>query len=204
MASSDRNSQKENKSRGNEPNFNWRGVILIAIAFALIGLAVLFRGGAYQALTKTFPTIDSSSCSTASRSLTTKIIRCSLVIEEGRPTQTLRGYYLKQGAGGAPTQQAPFRTTIYLNYNTDLQDNDWRLPEFSRRFGPNPMCWRKHSSAFSRSRVFLAHSLSPFPPADPHGRQRRAEFRQEQGAHARARQKQDHIPRRRRRRGSER
>jgi len=49
MASSDRNSQKDNKSRGNEPNFNWRGVILIAIAFALIGLAVLFRGGAYQA-----------------------------------------------------------------------------------------------------------------------------------------------------------
>src|SRR5438067_12203047 len=47
MAQPDRNSQKENKPRGNEPSFNWRGVILIAIAFALIGLAVLFRGGAY-------------------------------------------------------------------------------------------------------------------------------------------------------------
>jgi hypothetical protein len=28
-----------------EPRFNWRGVILIAIAFAFIGLAVLFRSG---------------------------------------------------------------------------------------------------------------------------------------------------------------
>ena len=41
MPPPDRNSQKENKPRGNEPSFNWRGVVLIAIAFALIGLAVL-------------------------------------------------------------------------------------------------------------------------------------------------------------------
>ena len=40
MAQPDRNSQSDNK-RGNEPNFNWRGVILIAIAFGLIGLALL-------------------------------------------------------------------------------------------------------------------------------------------------------------------
>ena len=44
MAQPDRNSQKDNK-RGGDPNFNWRGVILFAIAFALIGLAVVFRGG---------------------------------------------------------------------------------------------------------------------------------------------------------------
>ena len=46
MAQFDRNSQKENKYRGNEPNFNWRGVILIVIAFSLIAMAMLFyRGG---------------------------------------------------------------------------------------------------------------------------------------------------------------
>src|SRR5205807_10561185 len=46
MPQSDRNSQKENKSRGSEPNFNWRGVILNAIAFGFIALAMLFyRGG---------------------------------------------------------------------------------------------------------------------------------------------------------------
>jgi hypothetical protein len=34
--------------RAFEPKFSWRGVVLIAIAFALIGLAVLFRSGGSQ------------------------------------------------------------------------------------------------------------------------------------------------------------
>src|SRR5438552_763605 len=46
MAQPDRNSQRDNK-RGNEPNFNWRGIVLIAIAFALIGMALLVRNGGY-------------------------------------------------------------------------------------------------------------------------------------------------------------
>ena len=48
MAQFDRNSQRENKSRGNEPNFNWRGVILIVIAFSLIAMAMLFYRGGMQ------------------------------------------------------------------------------------------------------------------------------------------------------------
>jgi hypothetical protein len=48
MAQFDRNSQKENRSRGNEPNFNWRGVILIVIAFSLIAMAMLFYRGGMQ------------------------------------------------------------------------------------------------------------------------------------------------------------
>src|SRR5438874_2019465 len=46
MAQPDRNSSRDNK-RGNEPNFNWRGIVLIAIAFALIGMALLVRNGGY-------------------------------------------------------------------------------------------------------------------------------------------------------------
>ncbi len=119
MASSDRN--QKDKPRGNEPNFNWRGVILIAIAFALIGLAVLFRGGAYQTFedvpyNRFLELLDSKQI------VNDKNYPLQLVVEDGRPTQTLRGYYLKQGTGGAPTQQVPFRTTIYLNYNTNLQE----------------------------------------------------------------------------------
>src|SRR5436305_643315 len=48
MPQFDRNSQKENKSRGSEPNFNWRGVILIVIAFSLIAMAMLFYRGGMQ------------------------------------------------------------------------------------------------------------------------------------------------------------
>src|SRR6266567_9002183 len=44
MAQPDRNSSRDNK-RNNEPNFNWRGIVLIAIAFGLIGMALLVRNG---------------------------------------------------------------------------------------------------------------------------------------------------------------
>src|SRR5881394_1471088 len=48
MPQLDRNSQRENKQRGSEPNFNWRGVVLIVIAFSLIAMAMLFYRGGMQ------------------------------------------------------------------------------------------------------------------------------------------------------------
>jgi cell division protease FtsH len=121
MSQPDRNSQKENKPRGNEPSFNWRGVVLIAIAFALIGLAVLFRGGAY-ANVEEVPYNRFLELLENKAIATDKNFPLQLVVEEGRPTQTLRGYYIKQGIGASGAQQVPFRTTIFLNYNTDLQE----------------------------------------------------------------------------------
>ena len=49
MPQLDRNSQRDNKPRGSEPNFNWRGVVLIVIAFSLIAMAMLFYRGGMQA-----------------------------------------------------------------------------------------------------------------------------------------------------------
>src|SRR3982074_2319110 len=121
MSQPDRNSQKENKSRGNEPNFNWRGVILIAIAFALIGLAVMFRGGASSNVeevpyNRLLELLENKQIVTDSNH------PLKLVVEEGRPTQSLRGNYVKQAAGPAQTQPIPFKTTIYLNFTNNLQD----------------------------------------------------------------------------------
>jgi cell division protease FtsH len=121
MSQPDRNSQKENKPRGSEPSFNWRGVVLIAIAFALIGLAVLFRGGAY-ANVEEVPYNRFLELLENKAIATDKNFPLQLVVEEGRPTQTLRGYYIKQGIGASGAQQVPFRTTVFLNYNTDLQE----------------------------------------------------------------------------------
>src|SRR6476469_7007056 len=120
MSQPDRKNQKDNKSRGTEPNFNWRGVVLIAIAFALIGLAVLFHGGAYQSFedvpyNRFLELLDNKQI------VMDKNYPLQLVVEEGRPTQTLKGVYLKQAVGPTPAQQIPFRTTIFLNYNTNLQ-----------------------------------------------------------------------------------
>src|ERR1019366_5183392 len=114
MSEPDRNSQKENKPRGNEPNFNWRGVILIAIAFALIGLAVLFRGGAYQQF-EDVPYYRFLELLENKQIITKYPVK--LVIEDGRPTQTLKGIYQK-----TPGQEVQFRTTVYLTFNANLQE----------------------------------------------------------------------------------
>ncbi len=113
MAQSDRNPQRDNKPRGSEPNFNWRGVILIAIAFALIGLAVVFRGGPYAnvedvPLPKFFELLDNKQID--KNALT-------LVVPEGQATQSLVGIYYKQ-----PGQPVKFRTTVYLALTKNLQD----------------------------------------------------------------------------------
>jgi len=118
---SDRNSQKENKSRGNEPNFNWRGVILIAIAFALIALAIVFRGGGYQALEEV-PYNRFLELLENKQIMNDKNYPLALVVEDGRPTQALVGYYVKQSVGAQPAQPVKFRTTVYLNFTSNLQE----------------------------------------------------------------------------------
>src|SRR5881398_58002 len=98
MAQPDRNSQKEKQPRGTEPSFNWRGVVLIAIAFALIGLAVLFRGGAYTNV-EDVPYNRFLELLENKQIASDKNYPLQLVVEEGRPTQTLRGVYVRQGVG---------------------------------------------------------------------------------------------------------
>src|SRR5437870_10726937 len=119
--SSDRNSQKENRPRGNEPNFNWRGIILIVIAFGFIGLAMLFYRGGMQPVEEVpynrfLELLDNKQI------VNDKNLPLTLIVEEGRATQALSGYYLKQSVGSQPAQPIKFRTTIYLNYNTNLQE----------------------------------------------------------------------------------
>ena len=94
MAQPDRNSQKENKSRGGDPNFNWRGVILFAIAFALIGLrSPLSRRHLRQRRGCALQSLPRAAGKQADRDRQ-KLSRSELVVEEGRPTQTLRGAYI--------------------------------------------------------------------------------------------------------------
>src|SRR5258707_1760746 len=119
MAQTDRNSPREKPPRGGEPNFNWRGVILIAIAFALIGLAVLFRGGAYANVEDVPYNRFLELLENKQIVKDDKTAPLTLVVEEGRPTQTLRGAYYRQGV---QPQQVPFKTTIYLNFTNNLQE----------------------------------------------------------------------------------
>src|SRR6266496_5124350 len=120
MPKTDRNSQKENKSRGNEPNFNWRGIILLAIGFGCIALAMLYFRGGMQPL-EDVPYNRFLELLENKQIVNDKTYPLVLVVEDGRPTQTLRGAYVRQGIASAPSQQVPFRTTIYLTFTNDLQ-----------------------------------------------------------------------------------
>jgi cell division protease FtsH len=106
MAQPDRNSQRDNK-RNNEPNFNWRGIVLIAIAFGLIGMALLVRNGGYQNVedvpyNRFIELLDNKQI------ISDKNLPVTLLVQEGQPTRALIGYYRKQTAGAE--QAVKFRT----------------------------------------------------------------------------------------------
>src|SRR6266704_5196133 len=115
MAQSDRNSQRENKSRGNEPNFNWRGIILLAIGFGCIALAMLYFRGGMQPV-EDVPYNRFLELLENKQIVNDKNSPLTLYVEEGQPTQQLRGKYVKQGTGGEQNMQVPFRTVVYLNF----------------------------------------------------------------------------------------
>jgi cell division protease FtsH len=121
MPQSDRNPQRDKKSPApNEPGFNWRGVIGIALAIGLLGLALLFYRSGYPGY-EDVPLNRFYELLTNKQIVNDKNMPLVLAVEEGRPTQTLKGFYIKQGAGGSPAQQVPFHTTIFLNFTTDLE-----------------------------------------------------------------------------------
>ena len=95
MADPESRSPKENRSRnGGDPNFNWRGVLLLAISIALIGGFFLTKSGPLGAVEEiSNPRFDQLLESG-------KIVKdrpLELVVEDGRPTQYVRGYYARAG-----------------------------------------------------------------------------------------------------------
>ena len=78
-----------------EPQFNWRGLVLFAIAFALIGGAFLFRGSSLVATDEiSLPKFET--LLKEGKIVSTQEKPLELVIEEGRNTQYLSGFYRKK------------------------------------------------------------------------------------------------------------
>ena len=121
MPQNDRNSQRDKNQRGPEPSFNWRGVILIAVAFGFFALAMLFWRGNYPQL-EDIPYNRFLDLLENKQIVNDKNSSLSLIVSESQPTQELRGKYLKQGTGGTQNMEAPFRTTVYLTFANDLKD----------------------------------------------------------------------------------
>ncbi len=103
-----------------EPNFNWRGLILFAAAIALIGGAFYMRSPLANAQELPYPQFQKM---VEDDRVTQKGLK--LVSEAGSPTDTIRGFLLKDKSVSAevPSNLAPFRTPIHPQYNKDLLDD---------------------------------------------------------------------------------
>lgn len=103
----------------NEPQMNWRGLILFAVALALIGGAFLFRGNNFNQA-ELIPYPKFLELVRAGKVVTSPDAPLELVVEEGRNTQYFEGKVkqpstLPNQAGQEIT--VPFRTPVFTQFN---------------------------------------------------------------------------------------
>ncbi len=125
MSEENQKPQKDQRQPGgNDPQLNWRGLVLFAVAIALIGGAFLFRGGNFNQVDELTNTEflkllkDGQVISTTEKPL-------QIVVEEGRNTQTISGYYKRPAAtttgpeaSKTPAQtETQFRTPVFTAFN---------------------------------------------------------------------------------------
>jgi len=112
--------QTENRApKGNrpppphDPNFNWRGLILFAIAIALIGGAFVFGKGPYGNVKPlSYPDLLQK----IDQGLVDKDT-VELVTEQGSATDYLKGFHREKADGPL----LPFKTVVNLKFNEDLK-----------------------------------------------------------------------------------
>jgi len=121
MAQPDSRSPKGNRppnGANGDPNFNWRGLVLFAIAILLIGGAFFFKGGPGNVREVPYPKfIEMLAADQLEKSK-----GIELVNEQSLGTHFLRAWE----KAGAEAPGAPVRTQIDLQYMPDLQ---WLLED---------------------------------------------------------------------------
>ena len=112
----------DNRQRpsGGEPQMNWRGLMLLAVALALLGGAFLFQNSKFTQ-TELVPYPDFLKLVEGKKIVTSKE-PLQLVVEEGQKTQYLEGRAMlapKPKVPGEITKEVegPFRTPIFTSFN---------------------------------------------------------------------------------------
>ncbi|MCX7868450.1 MAG: ATP-dependent zinc metalloprotease FtsH [Terrimicrobiaceae bacterium] len=101
---------------GGDPQLNWRGLILFAVALSLIAGAFLFRSGNLSH-SEDIPLWRFQKLLDEGRIVSTENRPVEIVVEEGSNTQTISGWYKNPGTDGAPESTIPFRTTVFMPFN---------------------------------------------------------------------------------------
>jgi len=117
MSEENQKPQKDQRQPGgNDPQLNWRGLILFAVAIALIGGAFLFRGGNFnqtEEITNTkFLELVKTGQIVASPEKPVQI-----VVEEGRNTQFVTGFFKQKSPTTGADVDTAFRTTVFAPFN---------------------------------------------------------------------------------------
>lgn len=118
MSDNEPRAPKDNRQRpnGNDPQFNWRGLVLFAVALSLIGGAFLFRGGTFvQPDPLTYPRFQELVEKELIVATTEKPVE--IVIEQGSKTEYLAGIYKKTLATTGEEVDTPFRVDIFAPLN---------------------------------------------------------------------------------------
>jgi cell division protease FtsH len=116
-----RGPQNKRPPNGGDPQFNWRGVALFAVAFALIAGAFIFRGGSLlQPETIIYPKFVQ--LVKAGQVISTDAQPLQLIVEQGSNTQYLSGFYKKTptatpATGKAADAPVPFQVDVYTAFN---------------------------------------------------------------------------------------
>ena len=127
MATPEPRSPKSNRppnGNGNgtgDPNFNWRGVVLFAIALALIGGAIFFKGGPMgNAVDLPYPQFLQK----LEKDEIDKVRGVELVSEPGSATDFIRGYVKPdKGAEGVKGDGfVPFKTQVNLQFDPKIKE----------------------------------------------------------------------------------
>src|ERR1700752_972831 len=108
---------KENRPPGGgDPQLNWRGLVLFAVALALIGGAFLFRGGNFTQ-TEEISNKQFLNLVKASKVVAPEQRPVEIIIEEGRNTPAIAGFYKGKSLTTNEEVEVPFRTPIYMPFN---------------------------------------------------------------------------------------
>ena len=113
---SPRDSNQRPGGNNNDPQMNWRGLVLFAVALALIGGAFLFRGNNFvQAELIQLPQF--LELVKEGKIVVTPEAPLQLVVEEGRNTQYFEGKVKQKSKVTGQEEPVPFRTPIFTQFN---------------------------------------------------------------------------------------
>jgi cell division protease FtsH len=106
-----------NSGNGTDPNFNWRGLILLAAALILIAGALFFKGP-YSTPEEVLP-VELSKKIEAGQLVVSKERPLEVFQDDGKGTEFLSGYYKNPHP---PGEDIHFRTPVDVDWNKDLID----------------------------------------------------------------------------------